>query len=53
MICITRGKNMKDKNSIVPERRQIAWRRVALRLAAIILLIVFLAGECATLLPID
>jgi hypothetical protein len=45
--------NMKNKNSYVPERRPITWRQVALRLAAIILLIVFLAGECATLLPVD
>jgi hypothetical protein len=44
---------MKNKNNSAPERRMIAWRRVGLRLAAIILLIVFLAAECATLLPVD
>ncbi len=41
------------KNDNTNERRTIAWRRVGLRLAAILMLIVFLAAECATLLPID
>jgi hypothetical protein len=33
-------------------RRQKAWRRIGLRLVAIFLIIVFLASECATLLPV-
>lgn len=44
---------MKKENNNMPERRTIAWRRIGLRLAAIILLIVFLAGECATLIPVE
>jgi hypothetical protein len=35
------------------DRRQINWRRIGLRLAAIFLVIVFLASECATLLPVE
>lgn len=33
--------------------QKIPWRRIGLRLAAIFLVIVFLASECATLLPVD
>ena len=44
---------MKNKNDNVTERCPISWRRIGLRLAAMILLIVFLAAECATLLPVD
>ena len=44
---------MKNTNNKAPKRRTISWRRIGLRLAAMILLIVFLAAECATLLPVD
>jgi len=33
--------------------RQDFWKRIGLRLAAIFLIIVFLASECATLLPVE
>jgi hypothetical protein len=32
---------------------QKTWRRIRLQLAAIFLVIVFLASECATLLPVE
>jgi hypothetical protein len=35
------------------ERRQKTWQRIGLRLAAIFLIIVFLASECAALLPVE
>ncbi len=43
----------KDQNKSKRENdhRQTNWRQIGLRLAAIFLVIVFLAGECATLLP--
>jgi hypothetical protein len=58
-----KGHEMKSKNKPVPLRqqaqnetkakdeRQKVWRSVGLRLAAILLIIVFLASECASLLP--
>jgi hypothetical protein len=33
------------------EIRRVDWRKIGLRLAAVFLIIVFLASECATLLP--
>jgi hypothetical protein len=33
--------------------QQVFWRRIGLRLAAIFLIIVFLASECAALLPVE
>ncbi len=41
------------KNDNINERRAIAWRRVGVRLVAMILLIVFLAAECATLISVE
>jgi hypothetical protein len=40
-----------DKIDSENTRRQKAWRQIGLRLAAIFLVIVLLASECATLLP--
>jgi hypothetical protein len=40
----------KIKNDNAKERRSKTWRLIALRLAAIFLIIVFLASECAPLL---
>jgi hypothetical protein len=40
---------MKSKNK-TKEDRQIAWRSIGVRLAAIVLIIIFLASECAPLL---
>ncbi len=44
---------MKSKSNNAADRRSINWKRVGLRLAAMILLIVFLASECATLIPVE
>jgi hypothetical protein len=57
---------MKSKSKIAPlsqkaqstkngkdERRVAAWRGIALRVAVVFLIVVFLAGECAVLLPIQ
>jgi hypothetical protein len=41
-------RSQKDTNA--RDDRRIAWRNIALRLAAILLIIVFLASECAPLL---
>jgi hypothetical protein len=35
------------------DRCRKAWRQIGLRLTAIFLVIVFLASECATLLPVE
>jgi hypothetical protein len=35
------------------DRRQSFWRRITMQLVAIFLVIVFLASECATILPIE
>ncbi|MCX6068516.1 MAG: hypothetical protein NT121_22670 [Chloroflexi bacterium] len=35
------------------ENRIVDWRKIGLRLAAIFLVIVFLASECAALLPME
>jgi hypothetical protein len=45
----------KDQNKINSEndRRRKGWRQIRLQLAAIFLVIVFLASECATLLPME
>jgi len=43
----------KSKFNIGNGRRPMPWRRIGLRLAAIFLVIVFLASECATLLPVE
>jgi len=40
----------KVKNDNTKERRSKTWRLIALRLAAIFLIVVFLASECAPLL---
>jgi hypothetical protein len=37
----------------VNDRRQAFWRRTIMQLAAIFLIIVFLASECATILPVE
>jgi hypothetical protein len=42
-------KTMENENA----RRQAFWMRIGLRLAAVFLIIVFLAGECAALLPVN
>ena len=42
--CKTRGEN---------DRKRKGWRQIWLRLAAIFLIIIFLAAECATLLPVE
>ena len=44
----------KPRNEVPNENeRREARRRLWLRVAAIILVIVFIAGECATLLPLE
>ncbi len=45
----------KDQNKINTEndRRRKNWRTIWLRLTTIFLIIVFLASECATLLPVE
>ncbi len=45
----------KDQSKINSEndRRRKDWRQIRLQLAAIFLVIVFLASECATLLPME
>ncbi len=40
------------KGSAEKESQPTAWRKIGLRLAAIFLIIVFLASECASLIPI-
>lgn len=35
------------------ENRLVDWRKIGLRLAAIFLVIVFLASECAAILPVE
>jgi hypothetical protein len=64
-ILFDQGDKMKPKGKgIIPDKkprnqapneneRREARRRLLLRIAAIVLVIVFLAGECATLLPIE
>jgi hypothetical protein len=46
---------MKPKNKATSEddRRRETRRQIWLRLAAIFLIIIFLASECATLLPVE
>ncbi|MCX6053755.1 MAG: hypothetical protein NTZ74_02345 [Chloroflexi bacterium] len=55
---------LKNKSASLPAKtqskldsgdsRQLAfWRRIGLRLAAVFLIIVFLASECAALLPVE
>jgi hypothetical protein len=46
----TKAQNTLD---IENARRQASWRQTGLRLAAIFLIIVFLASECAALMPVD
>ena len=46
----------KDQSKIIIEsnvHRQKNWRQIRMQLAAIFLVIVFLASECATLLPME
>jgi hypothetical protein len=45
----------KDQSKIIIESapRQKNWRQIRMQLAAIFLVIVFLASECATLLPME
>jgi hypothetical protein len=45
----------KDQSKIIIgfAPRQKNWRQIRMQLAAIFLVIVFLASECATLLPMD
>jgi hypothetical protein len=45
-----RDQDVKNKEK---DARQSFWRRFRLQLAAIFLVIVFLASECATLLPAE
>jgi hypothetical protein len=42
-----------SKINIENDRRRKGWRQIRLQLAAIFLVIVFLASECATLLPVE
>jgi len=48
-------RSSKDQSNINIENdhRRKGWRQVRLQLAAIFLVIVFLASECATLLPVE
>jgi hypothetical protein len=46
----TKAQSGKNKEN---DRRQINWRLIGLRLAAIFLVIVFLASECSMLLPLE
>ena len=39
-------------NDQANNNRRVEWRKIGLRLAAIFLAIVFLASECAVLLPV-
>jgi len=50
VLSATKDQGMK---SVKNDRRQINWRLIGLRLAAIFLVIVFLASECSTLLPLE
>ena len=45
----------KDQSKINTENdhRRKGWRQIRLQLAAIFLVIVFLASECATILPVE
>jgi hypothetical protein len=45
----------KDQSKIIIESapRQKNWRQIRMQLAAIFLVIVFLASECAALLPVE
>jgi len=45
----------KSRNKVDSEgdRRRVFQRRIWLRLAAVLLAIVFIASECATLLPVE
>jgi hypothetical protein len=47
--------SIKDQSKIIIKSapRQKNWRQIRLQLAAIFLVIVFLASECATLLPVE
>ncbi len=42
-----------SKNNSKKDRRQKTWRRIRLQLAAIFLVIVFLASECATVISAE
>ena len=42
-----------SKSNVENDRRRAFWRRIRLQLVAIFLVIVFLASECATLLPME
>jgi hypothetical protein len=42
-----------SKINIENDRRRKTWRQIRLQLATIFLVIVFLASECATLLPVE
>jgi hypothetical protein len=44
-------KDLIKANNSENEKRLVNWQKIGLRLAAIFLIIVFLASECATLLP--
>jgi hypothetical protein len=44
-------KGLIKANNSENEKRLVNWRKIGLRLAAIFLIIVFLASECAALLP--
>ena len=46
-------KGQSKVNSEKDYHHMIPWRRIGWRLAAIFLVIIFLASECATLLPVE
>jgi hypothetical protein len=65
-VGIKRGNIMKNKSKSASlstrkqdtvysgkDHRQSFWRRITMQLVAIFLVIVFLASECATILPIE
>ena len=45
-------KNLIKADHHANNNRRVEWRKIGLRLAAIFLAIVFLASECAVLLPV-
>jgi hypothetical protein len=47
------SKKGQSKANSEKDYHQIPWRRIGFRLAAIFLVIVFFASECATLLPLE
>jgi hypothetical protein len=52
-----KGASLSTKNqgviNVEDDRRRKGWRQFRLQIAAVFLIIVFLASECATILPVE